>query len=496
MKRYTNKLTTTIIFIVLFFVQNKIQAQTLTPTNTWLEDAKINSANYSLSYPDNDAIYFQAGATPLIQRVSLSSNRLNFEVQTKVKLSFSYQIYSRINNNNAELQAYVIVNGQPHTIFRSLPSLATGDTTIDISHLAAGQKNVQIAFLFKGNYNAGISVSKVGTEPPVDPRYDVEVKPLSSEDGTILTRQLCSNMIGIRFTNESTNCNGFLILNISKVEAYVYDTNGNQVFDEILDYSYVIEVIPDSHYDFIFNEISSFCPYDSDYFIEYRIFFSEVAYPTCSGNSNIQCDNNNNCYYQFIDTAPQMHFEEQRFQASTNLPSATTTINGIIVAGNNNSVINISNGTTVKFNASKYIELYPGFNSDLGSIFSANIELCETNEEPPQKLQEGNSKHSYKTHSKKPKNKLFKVKNLPNYYITPNPFYNNINISYTLSRRQKVDIIIYNYLGQKVAHPIQEEQQLPNTYQVSFNASHLPNGIYYCELKYENQKTTKQLVKF
>ncbi|MFH1319420.1 MAG: M28 family peptidase [Bacteroidota bacterium] len=63
----------------------------------------------------------------------------------------------------------------------------------------------------------------------------------------------------------------------------------------------------------------------------------------------------------------------------------------------------------------------------------------------------------------------------------PNPFSYNTTISYSLPFQCKVNITIYNLLGNKIEELVAQEQQAGN-YEVSWNAAGFSSGIYYYEL--------------
>jgi len=74
------------------------------------------------------------------------------------------------------------------------------------------------------------------------------------------------------------------------------------------------------------------------------------------------------------------------------------------------------------------------------------------------------------------KNKLPEDYTLSQNY--PNPFNPKTNINYELPITNYIELEIYNLIGQNVATLV-SEKQTAGTYQVEWNASHVPSGIYY-----------------
>jgi len=74
----------------------------------------------------------------------------------------------------------------------------------------------------------------------------------------------------------------------------------------------------------------------------------------------------------------------------------------------------------------------------------------------------------------------------------PNPFNSNTVISYSIAKPEKVRLDVYNQLGRKVASLVNEYQQ-PGRYYVRFNASNLPSGIYFYQLKAGKFSQTKKM---
>lgn len=75
----------------------------------------------------------------------------------------------------------------------------------------------------------------------------------------------------------------------------------------------------------------------------------------------------------------------------------------------------------------------------------------------------------------------------------PNPFNPATMIKYTIPERSFVTIKVYDALGNEISTLVNEEKLVGN-YEVEFNASSLPSGTYFYQLKTENYIETKKMV--
>ncbi len=75
----------------------------------------------------------------------------------------------------------------------------------------------------------------------------------------------------------------------------------------------------------------------------------------------------------------------------------------------------------------------------------------------------------------------------------PNPFNPSTTIQYSLKESGKVDLAVYNMLGQKVLALVNEFQNT-GTHHVKFDASHLASGIYIYRIKTNNFTASKKLL--
>ena len=75
----------------------------------------------------------------------------------------------------------------------------------------------------------------------------------------------------------------------------------------------------------------------------------------------------------------------------------------------------------------------------------------------------------------------------------PNPFNPTTTISFDLPERSKVQLRIYNILGEEVKDLINEERNAGH-YEYHWNASGLASGVYFYRLKAGNFVETKKLI--
>jgi len=78
--------------------------------------------------------------------------------------------------------------------------------------------------------------------------------------------------------------------------------------------------------------------------------------------------------------------------------------------------------------------------------------------------------------------------------IYPNPIVNSATIEYKLKNPSTVQIIIYNHLGEQV-ELIVNEKMPEGKHSIVWNAKGLSSGIYYCQLKTQNEIQTIKTIK-
>jgi photosystem II stability/assembly factor-like uncharacterized protein len=79
------------------------------------------------------------------------------------------------------------------------------------------------------------------------------------------------------------------------------------------------------------------------------------------------------------------------------------------------------------------------------------------------------------------------------YQNYPNPFNPTTNIKYQITNINYVSLKIFDILGKEVLTLVNEKQK-PGTYEVTFDGSNFPSGIYFYQLRSDNFIETKKLI--
>jgi hypothetical protein len=76
----------------------------------------------------------------------------------------------------------------------------------------------------------------------------------------------------------------------------------------------------------------------------------------------------------------------------------------------------------------------------------------------------------------------------------PNPFNPITLITYEVPKVENVTIRVYDCLGRQVSVLINNEMKSPGIHKISFNATNLPSGVYFCRMEAGNFTNTKKLI--
>jgi hypothetical protein len=79
------------------------------------------------------------------------------------------------------------------------------------------------------------------------------------------------------------------------------------------------------------------------------------------------------------------------------------------------------------------------------------------------------------------------------YQNYPNPFNPISKIKYQISKLSDVKLVIYDVLGKEIAVLVNQRVQ-PGTYELTWDASNYPSGVYFCKLITNEYNETKKLV--
>lgn len=75
----------------------------------------------------------------------------------------------------------------------------------------------------------------------------------------------------------------------------------------------------------------------------------------------------------------------------------------------------------------------------------------------------------------------------------PNPFNPNTNIKYQIAKSKDVNLKVFDILGKEVATLV-NEKQTPGVYEITFDGSKLPSGVYFYRLSTGDFSETKKMI--
>ncbi len=149
-----------------------------------------------------------------------------------------------------------------------------------------------------------------------------------------------------------------------------------------------------------------------------------------------------------------------------------------------NGSIVFPHGKRTYLQAEQHILLEAGTDLQLGTIFGANIDSCQTEIEGGKQALEENT--------------LFSTNDTDiQFAIAPNPFTERIIIDYWLPANSPVTVIIYDIHGRVVKRLVQNKAQKAGQHTIGYEPcnSNMSTGIYLCEIKVGEWQKTIKLVK-
>ncbi len=154
-----------------------------------------------------------------------------------------------------------------------------------------------------------------------------------------------------------------------------------------------------------------------------------------------------------------------------------------------------ASATTVYFSATDRVIMYPGFRAIAGSKFYAYIEPCAISvfkTAADSHISDAEKGFTVKSENNS-ESSIAKVSDQIN--IAPNPFSNDLAISFTLNADANVKVEVYNALGSLVT-TLQESNLLNSgNHNLNYSTANLNSGIYFINIVVDGQSTMKKVVK-
>lgn len=154
-----------------------------------------------------------------------------------------------------------------------------------------------------------------------------------------------------------------------------------------------------------------------------------------------------------------------------------------------------ASATTVYFSAKDRVIMYPGFRAISGSKFYAYIEPCAITlyrTAADSRMSDAEIGITSKSDNIA-ENSIAKVADQIS--IAPNPFSNDLSISFTLNADAKVKVEVYNAIGSLVT-TLQESYSLNSgVHNLNYSTANLNSGIYFINTIIDGQSTMKKVVK-
>ncbi len=177
-------------------------------------------------------------------------------------------------------------------------------------------------------------------------------------------------------------------------------------------------------------------------------------------------------------------------EASKNITSTITGNYSIEVSNYITASNIITSSGNADYQAGNRITLQTGFRAYTNSSFRAHIDPCSSSFSSGEEIVEQNiNGEEIIDHT------LLAVDDtMLDYKLSPNPFSNATTLEYHLSRNSKVEIGIYNHIGQLVKQPLKETAIMEGHNKLEINTADLAEGIYFCKIQIDGQLKTMKMV--
>ena len=209
------------------------------------------------------------------------------------------------------------------------------------------------------------------------------------------------------------------------------------------------------------------------------------------------------CSQEIISTGDAWHavgVESQSSQFVKNLCGTYSTGSFVqaisqINAGNGCTTSITSPTNIVYFTARDRVRLYPGFRAYSGSRFIAYLEPCSsTMWKGSQDVNMSDAEKGLKSGNESSSLNNTSADNALNINIAPNPFTNQVNVSFVLNDDAEVTIRLFDALGNLVQNfdNAKAEAGLQN---FSYSTTELKSGIYFMDIAVNGKSNMKKIVK-
>ncbi|MEY4926469.1 MAG: hypothetical protein RI894_905 [Bacteroidota bacterium] len=152
----------------------------------------------------------------------------------------------------------------------------------------------------------------------------------------------------------------------------------------------------------------------------------------------------------------------------------------------------LTTGTTRIYDAGSLVRLLPGFIAPTGIAFRAYNNGCQAARTANPNSNASNNQNS--TLSGNENLSATTSSNVDGFRARPNPFVTETQFEFSLVEKQQVSLCIRNAVGQTVAQLVPTTNLEAGQYRYSFNAEHLPSGVYYATLITQDGRLTQKVI--